>query len=86
MRLLLLWMMIHVANTFYLPGVLPVDYQEGDPVAVNVNRLDSVRTQLPFDFYNLPFCKPQELEYQGENLGQTLRGDRIETSLYKVCA
>jgi len=63
---------------------MPHDYQLNEEVKVRVNRLDSVRTQLPFDYYSLPFCKPETIRTQGEKMGEILRGDRIETSLYDV--
>ena len=45
----------------------------------------SVRTQLPYDYYSLNFCKPKEgVKPYGENLGEFLRGDRIENSAYEV--
>jgi transmembrane 9 superfamily protein 2/4 len=73
-----------VANAFYLPGVTPREFLEKDQVFVKVNKLDSVRTQLPYDYYTLPFCRPHEIQEAAENLGEILSGDRIETSLYEV--
>jgi transmembrane 9 superfamily protein 2/4 len=81
---LLLCLGATLTTAFYLPGVMPHDYKEGEKVKVRVNRLDSVRTQLPFDYYNLPFCQPEELRQQPEKMGEILRGDRIETSMYNV--
>lgn len=53
-------------------------------MTVRVNKLMSSKTQLPYDYYSMPFCKPESVRRYSENLGQKLRGDRIETSLYKV--
>jgi len=72
------------ATAFYLPGVIPHDYQNDELVKVKVNRLDSTRTQLPYDYYSLPFCKPETINQAAETMGEMLRGDRIETSLYGV--
>ena len=69
---------------FYLPGVAPRDYLYGESVDMKVNKLDSVHTQLPYDFYSLPFCMPEKIEESAENLGEVLSGDRIENSMYKV--
>jgi transmembrane 9 superfamily protein 2/4 len=70
---------------FYLPGVAPHDFVEGEKVELKVNKLSSVRTQLPLDYYSLKFCKPKGGPQQfGENLGEFLRGDRIENSPYEV--
>ena len=46
--------------------------------------LTSVKTQVPFDYYSLPFCKPAHHKMQSENFGEVLGGDRIENSIYKV--
>ena len=53
-----------------------------DPLAVKVNQLSSIKTQLPYSYYSLPFCKPGTIVDSAENLGEVLRGDRIENSLW----
>jgi hypothetical protein len=55
-----------------------------DPLAVKVNQLSSIKTQLPYSYYSLPLCKPDTIVDSAENLGEVLRGDRIENSLYVV--
>lgn len=45
------------AAGFYLPGVAPVDFAVADLVDVKVNKLTSVHTQLPLDYYSMPFCE-----------------------------
>lgn len=57
---------------------------KGDPLQVKVNKLSSTKTQLPYDYYYLKFCKPQKIMNSAENLGEVLRGDRIENSIYSV--
>jgi len=62
-------------------------YERGlqkDPLAVKVNQLSSIKTQLPYSYYSLPFCRPGTIVDSAENLGEILRGDRIENSLYVV--
>lgn len=51
---------------------------------VKVNKLTSIKTQLPYTYYSLPYCKPKEIVDSAENLGEVLRGDRIENSPYVV--
>nr|GMD28830.1 transmembrane 9 superfamily member 9-like [Ipomoea batatas]GMD28832.1 transmembrane 9 superfamily member 9-like [Ipomoea batatas] len=70
-------------RSFYLPGVAPQDFQKGDPLKVKVNKLTSTRTQLPYSYYSLPYCKPGRIVDSAENLGEVLRGDRIENSVYE---
>lgn len=55
-----------------------------DQLAVKVNQLSSIKTQLPYSYYSLPFCRPATIVDSAENLGEVLRGDRIENSLYVV--
>uniref|UniRef100_A0A6U3B0H5 Transmembrane 9 superfamily member n=1 Tax=Lotharella globosa TaxID=91324 RepID=A0A6U3B0H5_9EUKA len=76
--------LLAAAEAFYLPGVAPRDYLYGETVELKVNKLDSVHTQLPYDFYSLPFCTPDKIEESAENLGEVLSGDRIENSMYKI--
>lgn len=57
---------------------------QGDPLQVKVNKLTSTKTQLPYSYYSLPYCPPEKIVDSAENLGEVLRGDRIENSLYAV--
>ncbi|XP_057968095.1 transmembrane 9 superfamily member 7-like [Malania oleifera] len=70
------------ADSFYLPGVAPRDFQRGGLLRVKVNKLSSTKTQLPYDYYFLNYCKPEKITNSAENLGEVLRGDRIENSVY----
>jgi transmembrane 9 superfamily protein 2/4 len=85
-RFLLLVLCICAAQAFYLPGVAPVNFDPGEKVELKVNKLTSVHTQLPYKYYSLPFCKPAKIIDKVENLGEILRGDRIENSPYQVFA
>ncbi|XP_008793236.1 transmembrane 9 superfamily member 7-like [Phoenix dactylifera] len=69
-------------HAFYLPGVAPRDFQKDDELQVKVNKLSSTKTQLPYDYYFLDYCKPPKIMNSAENLGEVLRGDRIENSVY----
>ncbi|KAI4376207.1 hypothetical protein MLD38_013994 [Melastoma candidum] len=81
--LLLLLFIFRCAHSFYLPGVAPEDFRTGDPLRVKVNKLTSIKTQLPYSYYSLPFCTPKSIVDTSENLGEVLRGDRIENSAYE---
>eukprot|EP00927_Polykrikos_kofoidii_P055467 TRINITY_DN49717_c0_g1_i1.p1 TRINITY_DN49717_c0_g1~~TRINITY_DN49717_c0_g1_i1.p1 ORF type:complete len:653 (-),score=106.61 TRINITY_DN49717_c0_g1_i1:194-2083(-) len=74
----------HVTQAFYLPGVAPMEYAEGSSVPLKVNKLTSVKTQLPYRYYVLPFCQPTVIHPTAENLGEILMGDSIENSLYDI--
>jgi len=85
-----------VATAFYLPGVAPREFAEGDNVPLKVDKLSSVRSQLPYSFYSLPFCTPADsgvldksgnaakVENVAENLGEVLAGDRMESTGYQL--
>jgi len=57
---------------------------QGDKVVLKVNKLTSTRTQLPYEYYSIPFCRPENIVSSAENLGEVLRGDRIENSPYEA--
>lgn len=76
---------IPYSRAVYLPGVAPRDFMAAEDVELKVNKLSSIHTQLPFDYYSLNFCKPLEgIKPYSENLGEFLRGDRIEKSAYDI--
>ena len=76
---------ISLTTAFYLPGIKPHEYEFQETVKIKVNKLDSVLTQLPYDYYELPFCHPGDgVRKDAENLGEILTGDSIENSPYKV--
>merc|ERR1719217_952929 len=72
------------ASAFYLPGVAPREYADGDKVDIKVHKLSSPKTQLPYDYYSLPFCKPEEISRQAENLGEVISGAIIQNSPYEL--
>lgn len=72
------------AYGFYLPGVAPHEYNIDDSVKAKVEKLASSKTQIPYEFYTLPFCTPKEgVRQEGENLGEILFGDRTEPAPYE---
>ncbi|KAF3779908.1 Transmembrane 9 superfamily member 8 [Nymphaea thermarum] len=79
---ILLICLVGGARSFYLPGVAPEDFQKGSELKVKVNKLTSTQTQLPYSYYSLPYCAPEKIVDNTENLGEVLRGDRIENSIY----
>jgi hypothetical protein len=59
-------------------------WTQGDLITLKVNKLNSVKN-LPYEYYSLPYCRPEKIISSAENLGEVLRGDRIENSPYQVC-
>jgi len=76
---------VATVRSFYLPGIKPHEYAFQESVKIKVNKLDSVQTQLPYDYYALPFCAPTSgVKRDAENLGEIMSGDSIENSPYTV--
>ena len=73
------------ATAFYLPGVHPETFDKGDEVPLKVNALTSTKTQIPRDYYRLPFCQPEGgPTMASENLGEFLTGNKIQSSPYQI--
>ncbi|KAJ3677572.1 hypothetical protein LUZ60_003296 [Juncus effusus] len=71
-------------NAFYLPGSYMHTYSQGESIFAKVNSLTSIETELPFSYYSLPYCKPQNgIKKSAENLGELLMGDQIDNSPYQ---
>ena len=66
-----------------LPGVAPRSYSPEEPLKLYVNKLTSTHTQIPYDYYSLPFCHPK-IKVSPQGIGSNLEGDKIENSLYKL--
>jgi transmembrane 9 superfamily protein 2/4 len=70
---------------FYVPGVQPLTLKQGEDVPLKVNALTSTHTQIPRDYYRLPFCQPENgPKMASENLGEFLTGNKIQNSPYKI--
>lgn len=49
---------------------LALTAEAGSKVSLQVNKLWSAKTQLTYSYYSLPFCKPDVIVEEKENLGQ----------------
>lgn len=60
------------SSAFYVPGVAPVEFEESGAIKVQAIKMTSSHTQLPYDYYSLPLCRPKNgtLVYKSENLGK----------------
>jgi len=84
----LLWVMLLMVvspgNAFYLPGSYMHTYSQGELISAKVNSLTSIETEMPFNYYSLPYCHPQGgIKKSAENLGELLMGDQIDNSPYR---
>ena len=41
------------SEAFYVPGVTPHTFHQGEVVKIRVNKLTSAKTMLPYEFYTL---------------------------------
>lgn len=91
----LLLLLCQLCSAFYLPGMMPNSYSEGDEVALMVNHVTpSLRYQesqtktrmFSYDYYDkkFHFCRPEQLEKQPESLGSIIFGDRIFNSPFEL--
>ncbi|XP_045063339.1 transmembrane 9 superfamily member 2 isoform X1 [Coregonus clupeaformis] len=94
---LVIFLLLHSATSFYLPGLAPVSFCEPgqagkenevpdckSTIEIFVNRLDSVESVLPYEYTAFDFCTIDSEKRPSENLGQVLFGERIEPSPYKL--
>lgn len=85
LRIAVFFLLFININCFYVPGVAPVEFKNGDLIEVKAVKMTSTRTQLPYEYYYLPLCTPKNgTVYKSENLGEVLRGDRIVNTPYEV--
>ncbi|KAJ5087071.1 hypothetical protein NUU61_008378 [Penicillium alfredii] len=83
-----------LSAAFYLPGVAPTSYDEGQPVPLYVNHLtpglsrdDQLHSVFAYDYYHpaFHFCEPKDgAKDVRESLGSILFGDRIRTSPFEL--
>ncbi|KAJ9239443.1 hypothetical protein DTO271D3_5822 [Paecilomyces variotii] len=84
-----------LTSAFYLPGVAPTSYDEGQSVPLYVNHLtpglarqdDQIHSVFSYDYYHpaFRFCRPEDGPKDvRESLGSILFGDRIRTSPFEL--
>ncbi|KAL6945344.1 hypothetical protein ACO0QE_002794 [Hanseniaspora vineae] len=87
-----IWLRLTLA--FYLPGMAPTTYQEGDEIQLFVNHLtpgiheqhNKENHMFSYDYYfhKFHFCQPDEIEKQPQSLGSVVFGDRIYNSPFEI--
>ncbi len=73
------------------PGASPEEYSDHEPVPAFVDLVESKKTQLPFEYYDLPTCpepaeKIQKRFRQRRNLGSRLMGLKLQMAPYNFPA
>jgi transmembrane 9 superfamily protein 2/4 len=57
-------------------------YKLNDTLLISVGSMNSIEVQIPFDYYYLNICRPQELIQEPDNLGEILTGDKSYQTNY----
>lgn len=49
-----------------------MEFKRGDRIEVKAVKMTSSHTQLPYEYYSLPFCEPKNgtVFFKSENLGK----------------
>lgn len=77
--------LLSLSASFYLPGIAPTEYEEGVALKVLANKLVSAKNVVPFDYYSLPFCAPENPKKNSRlSLGQVLMGERAEDTSFAL--
>src|SRR5271156_1999969 len=90
-----IYAILPTVSSFYLPGVAPTSYSEGDLVPLFVNSLtpsisqqdEQIHAVVSYDYYHpaFHFCQPKEgPKWVRESLGSIIFGDRIRTSPFEL--
>lgn len=69
------------------PGVTPEEYTIDDQIPMWVELVESKKTQVPFDYYDLPVCPGPSvgsMQRMRKNLGSRLQGYHINPSPYTI--
>lgn len=69
------------------PGVAPEEYASDDLIPMWVELVESKKTQVPFDYYDLPVCPGPSvgaLQRMRKNLGAKLQGYNMKPSPYAI--
>lgn len=89
------FLLLKHASCFYLPGVSPSSYSQGDRLELNVNALtpsisqqdEQIHAVVGFDYYHpaFHFCQPEGgPQSRRESLGSIIFGDRIQSSPFDL--
>ena len=71
-------------SSYYLPGVHPNYYQQGEAISLKANKVISTKSPVQYEYYDLPFCKKGRSKSRADNLGERLTGDTVTNSPYEV--
>ncbi|KAG2260125.1 hypothetical protein Bca52824_079419 [Brassica carinata] len=74
-----------LALTFWIGSGSSTRYNAGDHVPLFVNKVGPLHNPSEtYQYYDLPFCRPEPVIEKQETLGEVLNGDRFMSSLYDL--
>eukprot|EP00543_Licmophora_paradoxa_P013950 CAMPEP_0202478376 /NCGR_PEP_ID=MMETSP1360-20130828/94427_1 /ASSEMBLY_ACC=CAM_ASM_000848 /TAXON_ID=515479 /ORGANISM="Licmophora paradoxa, Strain CCMP2313" /LENGTH=702 /DNA_ID=CAMNT_0049105655 /DNA_START=390 /DNA_END=2498 /DNA_ORIENTATION=+ len=70
------------------PGVSPVEYRQREDMVIYADLIESRKTQVPFEFYDLPVCPQPSLKFKKarKNLGARLQGHDVKPAPFALNA
>ena len=74
-------------SSILFPGMAPEEYNKNELVPINVELVESRKTQVPYKFYDLPVCQPPKeaaVRKVRKNLGARLQGYKPQASPYEI--
>ncbi|CAN8311790.1 unnamed protein product [Cochlearia groenlandica] len=71
--------------TLWIGSGLSARYNAGDQVPLFVNKVGPLHNPSEtYQYYDLPFCRPEPVIEKHETLGEVLNGDRLMSTLYEL--
>ena len=74
-------------SSILFPGVSPEEYPNNEQIPIYVDLVESRKTQVPFEFYDLPTCPaPPKEKVKGyrKSLGNRLSGHNVKAGPYEI--
>mmetsp|Transcript_1510 Transcript_1510/g.3606 ORF Transcript_1510/g.3606 Transcript_1510/m.3606 type:complete len:708 (+) Transcript_1510:42-2165(+) len=74
-------------SSILFPGVSPEEYASSEQIPIYVDLVESRKTQVPFEFYDLPTCPaPPKEKVKGyrKSLGNRLSGHNVKPGPYEI--
>ena len=69
---------------FNLDGFLPNDFKRDQPLTITASSLNSIKTHIPFNYEMINFCQPSNADLLKSGIGDTITGDGLVNTAYKV--
>ena len=81
------YMIIFIINLFNViksNSLFDYSHSQNSPLSIQVGSLTSIQGVIPFNYYNLGLCKPDNLIKEEDNLGEILTGHQYYNTKYEL--